>query len=97
MKLTESLKKWIADFSPDVIFFASGDYAFMYDIARKIAEHVDRPLVVACVDDYYLHNRNENSWLGRWVHSRFLEQVEKTMAYAGEYVIRNGELVLAVP
>lgn len=79
---TPKFWKWVEEFSPDVIFFASGDYAFMYDIARKIAEHVDRPLVVACVDDYYLHNRNIDSLLGRLQHRLFLQTVRKTMARA---------------
>lgn len=74
--------KWVENFSPDVIFFASGDYGFMYDIARKIADHVNKPLVVACVDDYYLHNRNADSLLGRFQHRLFLKTVHQTMARA---------------
>ncbi|MBP3926640.1 MAG: hypothetical protein J6D13_05600, partial [Clostridium sp.] len=79
---TPRLWKWVDDFSPDVIFFASGDYGFLYDIARKIAEHVNKPLVVSCVDDYYLHNRNADSLLGRLQHQLFLKKVHKTMARA---------------
>lgn len=79
---TPQLWKWVDDFSPDVVFFASGDYGFMYDIARKVAEHVNKPLAVACVDDYYLYNRNADSLLGRLQHRLFLKTVHKTMARA---------------
>ena len=79
---TSRFWRWVEDFSPDVIFFASGDYGFMYDIARKIAEHVNKPLVVSCVDDYYLHNRNGDSLLGRFQHRLFLKTVHKTMVRA---------------
>ena len=79
---TWKLWKWVDDFNPDVIFFASGDYGFMYDIARKIAEHTGKPLAVACVDDYYIHNRNGGHLFGRMVHKAFLRTVNKTMARA---------------
>ena len=79
---TGKLWKWVDDFNPDVIFFASGDYGFMYDIARKIAEHTGKPLAVACVDDYYIHNRNGGHLFGRMVHKAFLRTVNKTMARA---------------
>lgn len=80
---TKQLRKWVEDFGPDVVFFASGDYGFTYDIARTIAEYGKKPLVVCCVDDFYLYNRNRDSLLGRVVHSLFLKTVHKTMARAG--------------
>lgn len=73
------LWKWVEEFAPDVVFFASGDYGFLYDIARAIADHVNKPLVVSCVDDYYLYNRNEASFLGRILHKHFLKTVYRTM------------------
>lgn len=79
---TERLRRWLEDFQPEAVFFASGDYGFSYEIARTVARERKIPLAVCCVDEYYLHNRNENSPLGRWIHSRFLEQVEQTMACA---------------
>lgn len=73
------LWNWVEEFDPDVIFFASGDYGFMYDIARTMAERLNKPLVVTCVDDYYLQNKNSGSWLGRFQHRWFLKTVNKTM------------------
>ena len=77
---SRELLTWVEEFAPDAIFLASGDYAFIYDIARELADHVGKPLFVVCVDDYYLHNKNEDSWLGRKVHGAFLKTVRKTMA-----------------
>lgn len=80
----KKIKKWIAHINPDCIFFASGDYAFMYDIARKIAESRGIPLLVSCMDDYYLYNKNSSSWLGRIQHYFFMKSVRKTMEYASK-------------
>lgn len=63
------LWRWVEDFAPDVVFLASGDYGFIYDIAVRIAEHINRPLVVSCVDDYYLCNDNTKQILKR-IHFR---------------------------
>lgn len=80
---TPELKQWVLDFDPDIIFFASGDYAFMYDVARTIADLAGKPLAVCCMDDYYLHDRNKKSLLGPAVHRSFMKTVRKTMDRAG--------------
>lgn len=85
---TKQLWNWVDDFAPDVIFFASGDYSFAYDIALAVADHTGKPLVVLCVDDFYLYNRNEKTALGRMTHRRFMKTVRRTMERARElYVI----------
>lgn len=78
----DQLWQWVEDFGPDVIFFASGDYGFTYQIAGKIAEKTGKPLAICCVDDFYLYNRNKEYLLGRLVHRRFLKTVYKTMEKA---------------
>lgn len=80
---TRQLWRWIEDFSPDAVFFAAGDYGFSYEIAARIARKQNIPLAVCCVDDFYLYNRNEDSFLGRWLHRRFLKTVQHTMERAG--------------
>ena len=85
---TPRLWNWVDDFAPDVIFFAAGDYSFAYDIAMAIADHTGKPLVVLCVDDFYLYNRNEETALGRLTHRLFMKTVRRTMERASElYVI----------
>lgn len=79
---TGAFQRWLDVAAPDVVFLAAGDYGFMYDIAREIAESLNLPLAVACVDDFYLHNRNGTTAFGRMVHRSFLKQVQETMDYA---------------
>lgn len=76
------LQQWLDEFNPDCIFFASGDYAFMYDIARKIAVSRKIPLYIACMDEYYIYNKNEGSFLGKIQHRLFMKSVRKAMNYA---------------
>ena len=79
---TRKLWRWVEDFSPDAVFFAAGDYGFSYEIALRIATERKLPLAVCCVDDFCLYNRNENSFLGRLLHRRFLKTVHRTMGQA---------------
>lgn len=74
--------QWIEEFDPDGIFLASGDYAFIYDIALKIAQKRRIPLFVSCMDDYYYYNKNSDRFLGVWQHDLFMKSVKKTMDYA---------------
>ena len=76
---TKKLKSWINEFKPDVLFFMSGDYKFMYKITLTIQRWTQKPLVVCCVDDYYLHNRNEKNLLGRMVYRSFMKKVYQVM------------------
>lgn len=75
-------KRWVDEFNPDIIFFASGDYSFLYRVALKTAKRKKIPLVVSCMDDYYFYNRNENKFLGKLSYSLFMRQVKKTMKYS---------------
>lgn len=77
-----SLKAWLEEYKPDVIFFASGDYSFAYEIALKISNFLDVPLVVLCVDDFYIFNKNMGSLLGRIQHRAYMKTVFKTMERA---------------
>lgn len=75
-------KTWLDEVNPDCLFFASGDYAFMYDIALKIAKSRNIPLYVSCVDDYYFNNRNRDKFLGKFQHHLFMKQVKKCISYS---------------
>lgn len=79
---TKKLLNWVDEFNPDVIFLASGDYYFIYDIAYELAKYKEIPLVVSCMDDYYLFNKNEKKLGGRAEHKRFMKHVKRTMDYA---------------
>ncbi|MBR1972720.1 MAG: glycosyltransferase [Oscillospiraceae bacterium] len=87
---------WAEAFAPDVVFLASGDHGFLYDVAAEIAARLDKPLVAACVDDFYLYDRWDGEWLGAFSRRRFWRSVQGAMdraeaifticpAMAGEY------------
>lgn len=84
---TKAFWNWVDDFAPDVIFFASGDYSFAYDIALAVADHTGKPLVVLCVDDFYLHNRNGATALGKLTHAAFMKKVRRTMDRASQILV----------
>lgn len=71
--------EWIDEFDPEAIFFASGDYSFIYRIAFEIAEYKNIPLFPVCVDDFYLFNMNKNTILGKLEHRLFMKQVRRVM------------------
>ena len=79
---TKELRDWLRRFDPEVIFFLSGDYAFMYDITLAIRDFLQIPLVVACTDDYYFFNRNEDSALGRLMYRSYMKSVRRVMEKA---------------
>lgn len=75
-------KKWLNDFNPDCIFLVSGDYAFIYDIAYKIAKTRNIPLYVSCMDDYYINNKNKDKILGNLQYRLFMRSVNRVVKYS---------------
>ena len=73
------MAEWAEKFRPDVIFFASGDYIFSYEITRFLAKRLNIPYVVCCFDDFYLFNPNEGRFLGKFRQRQFMRTVRKTM------------------
>ena len=78
----KQFRTWTDKINPDCIFFVSGDYAFMYDIALKIAKSRNIPLYVSCMDDYYFNNKNNGKFLGGFQHKHFMKSVNKAMSYS---------------
>lgn len=83
---TESLKNWIREFSPDVIFFAAGDYAFAYDIAYTIAKDFRLPIVMYICDDYFINYQNPKSLLGKPVHKDLMRSVRRCMEHTASII-----------
>lgn len=54
------LNRWVSNFSPNVIFFASGDYVFSYRIAYVISKKFGIPIVFWCCDDYYIRRKKKS-------------------------------------
>lgn len=82
----KALRDWLQKVDPDVIFYAAGDYAFSFQIALYAARELNRPLVVACYDDFFFYVKNGKSLLGRLRHALYMRTVKKTMAYASGIV-----------
>lgn len=78
----KQFRAWNDKINPDCIFFVSGDYAFMYDIALKIAKSRNIPLYVSCMDDYYFNNKNNGKFLGGFQYKHFMKSVNKAMSYS---------------
>ena len=74
---TKQLRAWLKRFDPEVIFFLSGDYAFMNNIALTIQDFLQKPMVVCWVDDYFFYNVNEGSALGRRLHRSYMKTVRR--------------------
>ena len=79
---TKKLLSWVDEFDPEIIFLASGDFSFIYDIALELARYKNIPLVISCMDDYYFYNANENKLGGKAVHRSFMKRVKAAMEYA---------------
>ncbi len=79
---TDKLQKWLDDFSPDAVYFASGDSAFTYRISLAISQSRHIPLFVSCFDDYYFNNQYKGQLGAGIAHKSFMKQVYKTMKYA---------------
>ena len=77
-----NLKAWLDDFTPEAVFFASGDYAFLYNVALDIAQTRNIPLFTVCTDDYYLNNTNNRTVCGKLLHKRFMKSVSRTITYS---------------
>jgi len=87
--------EWIESFRPEVIFYASGDYAFSYRIVREISRRFGIPYVVCCFDDFYLYNRNEGRFLGNFRQNLYMKTVRKTMDGAARILTVNDSMAEA--
>lgn len=81
--------EWAENFKPDVIFYASGDYAFSYRITQFLARRLGVPYVVCCFDDFYLFNPNREMFLGEFRQRCFMKVVRETMDGAAGILTLN--------
>lgn len=100
---SEELRNWLDNFKPDLIFFASGDYAFSYRIAYSISCRLKIPIVMWCCDDFYFSKRYATSIGGRYCHNNLLlwvkritERVESVIVI-GEKMKHDYATIFSVP
>jgi len=86
------LKKWIDDFSPDIVLFQAGDAAFLYKFALRVAKERSIPLVIYNSESYYFKDTNflaksfASDFFYRILHHHFCKYAKKTIAYASHSI-----------
>ncbi len=81
--------EWAEAFRPEVIFFASGDFAFSYRMTQFLSERLGIPYVICCFDDFYLFNPNRGRFLGDFRQRQFMKVVRETVDSAGGILTFN--------
>ncbi|MDO4622410.1 MAG: glycosyltransferase [Eubacteriales bacterium] len=89
---SRKLDRWIREFSPDLIFYASGDYSFSYRITEKLASRYHIPVVLYCCDDYYLTTRDRNRFLGRLNYRRRMKWLKKVSARTEQVIVISDKM-----
>jgi len=84
-------KKWINEFSPDLILCQFGDAPFMLKMARTIAKRRNIPLTTFNTEGYYFFNKNcfNHTWtdficfpLFQWIYRREVRKFYNMVRYA---------------
>lgn len=75
---SQDLSDWVAEFSPDVLFFQGSSCAFGYQIASWICDNFDVPLVLQLTDDYTARS-HPTSVFERINNRRYLEELQKAV------------------
>ena len=83
---TRALEDWARAFSPDVIFFAAGDYAFSYRVALYLSGLLHVPVTMWCADDFYIAPQQSKSPLRR-LHSRRLRRLAQRITERSKSVV----------
>lgn len=83
---TPALLEWVRSFSPDVIFFAAGDYAFPYRIALRLSALLHIPVVMWCADDFYIEPLRHGPLLRRMQCRRLVKLAEKIIRRSGTVI-----------
>lgn len=82
---SEALESWLNEFQPEVVFFASGDYAFSYNIALYIAQSRNIPLIVGCYDDFFINSLKTLNPLYYLNRKNLLKTASRLFAYASTF------------
>lgn len=83
---TRALEDWARAFSPDVIFFAAGDYAFSYRVALYLSGLLHVPVTMWCADDFYITPQQSRSPLRR-LHSHRLRRLAQRITERSKSVV----------
>lgn len=79
---SKKLEEWIDNFKPDLIYFASGGYAFSCKIALEIAKKRGIPMITQVFDDFYIGETKTISPLYHLNRRQFKYVFNKVMKYS---------------
>lgn len=81
----KSLKAWIQKEKPDCIFLAPGYAKFIYDIALKLSEEFNLPIVTYICDDYYFV-KTPKKLVGKVQLTLLKKKIEQLFRYSKQVV-----------
>lgn len=83
---TDELLSWIKNENPDVVFYASGDSCFSYDVALNISKVLNIPLITYVCDDYYILKKETISPL-YWIQRSLLRHKMRKVFNSSEFLV----------
>ena len=80
-------ENWLRYFGADVVVFQAGDAPFMYEIAYRVSQFLNKPLVVFNTEFYYFErdnyiNRKDSPLLFKYYKHKLCKKVKKVLTYA---------------
>lgn len=76
------LRCWLKDFAPELIYLVPGDYGFTYALGHWVSKLLNVPMIVSCMDDYFIYNPFGTSLAGKLWKSRYMRKVNRAMGSA---------------
>lgn len=83
---SKKLEEWLDKFNPDVIYFASGDYAFSYIVTLYIAKRRNIPVIIGCYDDFYVGKKKTIDPLYHITYHNLMKKVKELFDYSSTFV-----------
>lgn len=77
---------WIEDFKPEVVFFQGFSMPYGYDIAFKICEKYNLPMILELTDDY-THKLYRFSPIASYNSKKYLKNFEKAINMASKVIV----------
>ncbi len=82
---SKQLSEWLDEFSPQAVFFASGDYSFSYEVAMSICKDRGIPLYLYACDDFYLGSFDKRGLLGKYNFKHLMKSGTAAFKYSSDY------------
>lgn len=75
----KKLVSWLTNINPDVIYLVPGDYGFIYDIGYKISKLLNIPMIMSCMDDFFVQETFGETIGGRIWKRYFMKKVKHSV------------------